>query len=43
MEIDEINTMDVDTYSEPTDSAEPLAAREPCHKHSLGDNTSIVD
>ena len=35
MEIDD-DTMDVDTDYKPTESAMPLAAREPCHKHSLG-------
>ena len=37
------DTMDVDTDYEPTDFAMPLAAREPCHEHSLGDNKSVVD
>ena len=37
-----MNTMDVDYDYEPTDSAGPIA-REPCHRHALGDNTSIDD
>ena len=46
MEIDDMNTMDVDTDTdyEPTDSAMPGASvGEPCHKHSFGDNNSVVD
>ena len=43
MEIDDMNTMDVDTDYEPTGSAGPVIPREPCHKHSFVDNTSIVD
>ena len=43
MKIDDMNTMDVDTDSEPTESAEPVVARETCHKHSCWDNTSSVD
>ena len=46
MEIDDMNTMDVetDTDYEPTDSAEPVvAAREACQKHSFRHNASIDD
>ena len=46
MEMDDMNTMDVDTDTdyEPTDSDMPaVGARETCHKHSLGDNKSVVD
>ena len=44
METDDMNTMDADNDNEPTETARPgVAAREPLHKHSLGDNTSIVD
>ena len=46
MEIDDMNTMDVDTDTdyEPTDSAKPgKSVGEPGHEHSLGDNKSVVD
>ena len=45
-EIDDMNTMDVDTDTdyEPKHSTSPGASvGEPCHKHGLGDNKSIVD